>query len=90
MGKRLGQVVLRSAMLQSRYSERRCHRVVLEDGFHIRFLFFLLSKLHTQRFWIMETHKVPGSMIYTEPPLHLFVMLFPVQYMEKRFLLETR
>ena len=35
-GKRLSQVGLRSAMLQSRYSDGRSHRVVLnEDWFHI-------------------------------------------------------
>ena len=33
---------------------------------------------------------MPGSMICTEPTLHLFVILFPVQYIGKRFALETR
>ena len=41
-------------------------------------LFFLPSKLHTQRFFgFWETHKVPGSMISTEPPCTCLSYCFP-------------
>ena len=53
-------------------------------------LFFLPSKLHTQRFWFLGDTQ--GARFYDKhgTTLHLFVILFPVQYMEKRFALETR
>ena len=48
-------------------------------------LFFLPSKLHTQRFWFLEDTQ--GARFYDMhgTTLHLFVILFPVQYMRKRF-----
>ena len=56
------------------------------DTFYFSFL-----QNFTQRFFgLWETHKVPGSMIMHGTTLHLFVILFPVQYMEKRFVLETK
>ena len=53
-------------------------------------LFFLPSKLHTQRFWFLGDTQ--GARFYDKhgTTLHLFVILFPVQYMEKRFALETK
>ena len=53
-------------------------------------LFFLPSKLHTQRFWFLGDTQ--GVRFYDKhgTTLHLFVILFPVQYTEKRFALETR
>ena len=54
------------------------------------FLFFLPSKLHTQRFWFLEDTQGAGFYDTHGTTLHLFVILFPVQYMGKRFAVETR
>ena len=46
--------------------------------FFLEILFFLPSKLHTQRFFgFWETHKVPGSMVSTEPPCTCLSCCFP-------------
>ena len=57
---------------------------------HHQLLFFLPSKLHTQRFWFLGDTQ--GARFYDKhgTTLHLFVILFPMQYMDKRFALETR
>ena len=54
------------------------------------FIFPSFKTSHTTLFWFLGDTQ--GARFYGKhgTTLHLFVMLFPVQYMEKRFALETR
>ena len=54
------------------------------------FIFPSFKTTHTTLFWFLGDTQ--GARFYDKhgTTLHLFVILFPVQYMEKRFALETR
>ena len=54
------------------------------------FIFPSFKTTHTTLFWFLGDTQ--GARFYDMhgTTLHLFVMLFPVQYMEKHFALETR
>ena len=56
----------------------------------VHFIFPSFKTSHTTLFWFLGDTQ--GARFYDKhgTTLHLFVMLFPVQYMEKRFALETR
>ena len=54
------------------------------------FIFPSFKTTHTTLFWFLGDTQ--GARFYDKhgTTLHLFVILFPVQYREKRFALETR
>ena len=52
--------------------------------------YFSFLQNYTQRFWFLGDTQGAGFYDMHGTTLHLFVILFPVQYMEKRFTLETR
>ena len=54
------------------------------------FIFPSFKTTHTTLFWFLGDTQ--GARFYDKhgTTLHLFVILFPVQYMEKRFALETK
>ena len=56
----------------------------------IDFIFPSFKTTHTTLFWFLGDTQ--GARFYDKhgTTLHLFVILFPVQYMEKRFALETK